>query len=236
MNIDSISVFSTLAHDILKNQSGKILSEQEGGPLLFIEQALNTLNVPFTSLFGDKINVEILMTAKGEFGTIPIAPKIKKAKRQKLSNWAIVSTLLNEWDISDLTSENNLKLFVDLQGFVRDGKNLGKKHSWKELLSVYQSIDCIKGTEEEISYLPRKIIDSQKNKMLLITKGSNDVDLYYKNQHLVVPVKSIDKPKDTIGAGDTFFGYFVGYLFLENSIVEAASKAVQATSFFLKNK
>lgn len=236
MTNDVITIFSTHAQDILVDESGKILSRQEGGPILFLEQALNNLKVPFYARSGEKVTVNILINKKGEFGTIPTNPIIVKAKEDKFSSWVIISTLLNEWDISNLVKNPQLKLFVDLQGYVRNGKNLGRKHLWEELVFFHNSIYCIKGTKEEICYIPPKILESQKSRMLLVTKGPNDLDLYYKNHHYSIPVKSIRKPKDTIGAGDSFFGYYVGHLFLGKGPKEAAVEAVKATTNFLKEK
>lgn len=181
MSLNYVSILSTHAQDVLTNRSGKVLSVQKGGPIFFLEKSLRLLNVPYKSTFGKEVIVNILITQDGEYGTINIPPKIIKAEKQKLSDWIIISTLLDEWDITNLIKNNGIKLFIDIQGYVRDGKNLGKKHPWEQLASFHQNIYCIKGTEEEISCISKEILEEQKKKMLIITRGSEGLDLFYKN-------------------------------------------------------
>jgi len=52
---EGISVFSTHATDILLNEKGEILSQQPGGPIIFIEDVLRKSGVPFNSYHGDTV-------------------------------------------------------------------------------------------------------------------------------------------------------------------------------------
>ncbi len=229
-----ISIVSTNAIDRLIRSNGEVISQQLGGPLLFLEQAVKTLDVP-QLITGEPINVEILITEKGEFGKILVQPKPKSLPIKRLSGFAIVSTLLREWDITNCIDYKG-KLFVDIQGYVRDGNDFGKKKMWSEVSNFSAHIFCLKGTGEEILYLPDNIIEDQKNRLLIITHGKNGVELFYKNTPFFIPVTRVIKSRDTIGAGDTFFGYFAASMYLGKEPVQAAESAMKQTTDFLRKK
>jgi len=128
---EGISVFSTHATDILLNEKGEILSQQPGGPIIFIEDVLRKSGVPFNSYHGDTVNVEILITPDGEFGRVPKAPQSLVIPFSEIDDLIIISTLLSDWDFSQIETFHG-KAFVDIQGFVRDGGDFGNKRVWKE--------------------------------------------------------------------------------------------------------
>lgn len=233
--MNKITIISTRAEDILVNQKNAILSKQKGGPLLFIEDAMRKENIPFQSFSGSIIKVKILINEKGEFGKIDQRIKSSPVPLDSLSDYTIVSTVLDEWNLQEI-ADCKTKLFLDIQGYVRDGKDFGRKKQWNNISNFYHNIYCLKGTSEEVIYLPPHVLENQKKKMLLITNASNDVELWFKGKKTVIPVINIVKNNHTIGAGDTFFGYFVVALYQGADPVQAVKKAIQATSYFLASK
>lgn len=232
---EQIAVFSSRAQDILINENNEVISKQDGGPILFIENALKNSGVSFSLNTGELINVEILMTNEGEFGRVPQKPLIKSIPENIDSKCVLVSTILNEWSI-DTLSKFNGKLFIDIQGFVRDGNDFGRKNYWNDVRNFPRDIYCLKGTREEVGYLPKEIFEKQKKSLLVITDGSKGLEFYENGESYKVPAKEINKPKDTIGAGDTFFSYFTASLFKGSEALVAAREASIKTANFLASK
>jgi len=119
---DKVTIISTKAKDRQLNEKKQCVATQEGGPLLFLQNALKQSDIPYLSFSGKKITVDILITEKGEFGRIEKEPERQLFPIDKVSEWVIVSTILNEWDLKPI-SNNTYKIFVDVQGYVRNGKN-----------------------------------------------------------------------------------------------------------------
>ena len=232
---EEVNVFSTHATDILLNENGEVISRQPGGPILFIENVLRKNGVPFNSYSGETVNVEILITNHGEFGRVPNPPQTLAIPFTEVEDWLIVSTLLSDWDFSQMGNFQG-KIFADIQGFVRDGKDFGKKRVWEESKGFAQKIFCLKGTKQEISFLPIEVQEDQKSRILIVTNGENGVDLFCQGTEIHLPVGKVVKSKDTIGAGDTFFAYFVAAMFQGKSTTEAVRAAIQKTSEFLEEK
>ena len=231
-----ISLISTLTEDVLLDEQGKVISTSQGGPGLFIGNALLGEGVPFRLIEGDRLKVEILVTPRGEFGKIPTKPREMAIDADLLNGWAIISTVVGEWKLPE---EGRLSgcLFVDLQGFVRDGTNFGGKKVWSLDDSIARQIFCIKGTAEETKYLPPSVLEDQKQRLLLITNGKNGVDMYFRGDHHHYQVKEeVVGLKNTIGAGDTLLGNFAAQLFKGNSPDQALQTAIGNTSIFLKQK
>ncbi len=232
-DLNHISVFSTKTKDRLITPNGVQLISYVGGPITFIEQALKKLNISYQAKSGDMAEIEIAIYPDHEVGRVKKLSGRQIPNAINLSPWVIVSTVLQEWDISHLKVP---KLFIDIQGYVRKGEKFGEKALWEEALAFPNSFYCLKGTEEEVRYLPQKILNRQKQKMLVITRGPLPVRLYYQGKLQEFPIFPEIKLKDTIGAGDTFFGYFVGHQFLGDGPEMAIAKSIRETIGFLKEK
>lgn len=232
--LEAISVISSFTEDILLNHKNELLETHDAGPAFFISNALKDDETPFRLISGNSMTVEILITPEGEFGRIPEKPDTQPITAS-LSEWTILSTVLNEWDPQSIRKWPT-RLFVDLQGFVRNGNDFGKKQTWKEISSLADNIFCLKGTAEEIKYIPASVLKSQKQRLLLITHGGRGVDVFYKGQHTFVPAKKINGLRNTIGAGDTFLAYFISSMYKGKQPVEAAGYACAKTATFLETK
>lgn len=228
-----ISVASTYATDIILDDKKKVISTQSGGPLFFIKRVFEEQKVNSELYHGDNAQVEIMLGKGEEFGRVTHnAPKIYLSELGNV-DWLMISTVLDEW-IIDSTSAN--KIFIDIQGFVRVGRTFKKKHNWHLEDDFADSVYCIKGTQEEIKYLDPAFIDQQKNKLLIVTKGSNGADLYYKGKSYTFKPKKILKLNNSIGAGDTLFAYFVAYIAKHHDPLLAMSFATDSTGKYLESR
>jgi hypothetical protein len=224
-----------VTEDILLDEDGKVISTSKGGPSLFLKKALAAESIPFEPHEGDPLTVEILVTPDGEFGRIPQVPQQALIQLELMGEWTVVSTVLGEWQFpGGITLQG--RVFVDLQGFVRDGKNFGAKKMWDVDPKLAEQIFCLKGTAEEARYIPEEVLEDQKRRLLIITRGKDGLDVFFKGEHREFGIEEVQDLKDTIGAGDTFLGYFVASMFKGNEPFEAAQRATQRTADFLREK
>lgn len=227
-----ITVVSTYTIDVLLNERGEHLEVDEAGPARFISNALEGEDLPFSLIAGKPMTVEILVTANGEFGKIP-----DRSPRQRIpalvSDWVILSTVLNEWDMFSI-KKWPAHLFVDLQGFVRNGSNFGQKQQWDEIGLFDSKIFCLKGTREEFEYIPKCVLEQQKQRMMVITDGSESIELFYRGRPFRIPVQRMIGLKNTIGAGDTLIACLVAAMYKGNNPVEAVLHSSKMTARFLE--
>lgn len=233
--MNSISLVASSSKDILVDSQNQIIEELIGGPIYFLKNALKDLSIPYKIFPVKEMDVEILVKDRREFGKVKCEGDAILFPIKKVSSWVIISTILRELDLSNLNDYKG-KVFLDIQGFVRDGSSFGKKRFWKESEAIAKYIYCLKGTEEEISHLPKKVIEDQKKRLLVITNGTNNIVIYDKGNLITVPILKKVKPKNTVGAGDTFLAYFVGSMYLGKNSEEAVKFAVEKTTNFLENK
>ncbi len=226
-----ITVLSSFSTDKVVNDEGQTITIQEGGPARFITNALKDVGVNFELIAGEKIEVEILANQEGEFGRVVLEPKANLLDKT-LNDWTIVSTVLDEWDLTDMELPD--RLCVDLQGYVREGHDFGRKRVWENVNKLADKIYCLKGTAEEMRYIDSDFRESQKQRLLIMTNGEHATDVYYKGEHTRVPVQAVTGLTLTIGAGDTFLGYLVSQLSSGHEPIDAVKFASQKTAEFLK--
>lgn len=229
----AITVVSTYSVDKLLNQSHQVVAEVEGGPALFIGQALRTHGVPYHIVCGDKIEVEILITPDGEYGKVPVLPEIRPINEKLLAKWAIVSTVLNEWQFMNLEAVPD-RLFIDVQGFVRNPVDFGSKQRWDGIENLSFRPFGLKASDNEIHYLPPEFVEDQKKRLLLVTRGAEGADVYYEGRCTFVEADRVENLDNTIGAGDTFLGFVVAAMYTGKTAVEAAMCATEQTAVFLR--
>lgn len=231
-----VTILSTEATDILLTEDLKLMNSQKGGPAMFIKDVFNNQQISYISNLITGLTVEILITNAGEFGRVKNIPKALNIAYDELETpYLLISSVSSEINLRGLENFKG-KTFIDIQGFVRDGSDFGKKMLWSPSNRIFNSIYCLKGTAEEISYLPEDYIQKQKYKILIITKGEKGVDAYIKGlQYSIQPKKTV-RSYDTIGAGDTFFAYFVATLVKTDDVVNSLNQAVSQTSIFLASK
>ncbi|MBI3334951.1 MAG: hypothetical protein HY001_00425 [Candidatus Portnoybacteria bacterium] len=228
-----ITILSTFANDKLVSENGVIVGKQNGGPAFYIEQALKDEGVFFTLKTGLKMEVKILITKDGEFGKVPKRPTQKGVRFSQIKTpFLLISSVLNEFNLANLPTFKG-KIFFDVQGYVRNGNDFGRKKLWKPSKEILANIFCLKGTKEELQNIPKQYIEAQKQKILLITKGKLGCEIFaFAKRYIVKPSKVIAS-KNTIGAGDTFFAYFVSCFAKTANVLDSAKYAVKRTSAFL---
>ncbi len=234
MKNKKISVVSSFSDDVIIDENDVLIGVKPGGPALFIKNVLEAEKVKFDMYTGDKIIVEIKVMKGNEFGKLDTLPATRSVSKLDLEQWTLISTITNEWDISRIKKLD--RLFVDIQGFVREGKSFGKKKKWPEIRQIADKIYGLKGTAEEVACLPADFVKKQKNKLLVITYGSDGAEVYEKGEKYKISAEHIDNLKDTIGAGDTFFTYFVVNLYRGFDSKKAAEDAAEKTTKFLRQK
>ncbi len=230
----TISIVSTYATDrLIDAKTNQIIQEQKGGPILYIIRVLEKLGLQPKVYAAEEMLVEILICDDDEFGKID-PPRNRVKLPQLNTEFAIVSTILDEWDLSPAFNYAG-KLFVDIQGYVRDGSAFGKKRVWNEIRDISPYIFCLKGNDVEIGMLPQDVVyDQKKNRMLIITKGREGAEAFYRQKYVACRPPSVIRPRNTIGAGDTFFASFVAKFMETNDIMESNKFALSQTTNFLK--
>ncbi len=227
-----ITVVSSHSDDTIIDSSGIVREVVPGGPAFYITNALQKRNVRHKLYANQKIGVEVLSKDGMEIGRVPETPYSEEIGTLELSDWVIVSTVLNEWNFNGMEKLPPYT-FVDLQGFVRDGHNFGQKHVWEEPAALLGKVYCIKGTKEETKYLPKSVIEEQKNRLLIITDAENDIEVFSEGKRQSIPVVKAGSLRSTIGAGDTFLANLVVLLQENRDISEAVHEAARSTSEFL---
>ncbi len=230
-----ITLLATYSTDRLINKDGGLINEQAGGPALFISSVLKNEDVEFDSISPEPVIVEILTTENRELGRIPNPPKLLQVNFPGIKSPAIIiSTLLNEIDLENISSFQG-QVFLDIQGYVRDGRDFGKKKYWRPTEEIIDTVSCLKATTEETKYIDPKFLEELKNKMLLVTHGSNGSTLYCQGKKYIARPKKVISTDNTIGAGDTLFAYFVSQLIQGKSPFDSLECATTKTSEFLKH-
>jgi len=233
MKKKKIFLFSTYTEDEIVDKNGIMLKKQPGGPLLFIKRALNDTDVNFISFHGEAVKILIKITKNEERGKVITPPSVNLLPVISTGGWILISTIYREWDLENINKIKN-KVFLDIQGYVRNIHIFGKKVLWIDIKKYAKNIYCMKGTKEEISCLPKNVYEDQKKRLLIITDGKNGVEWFSKGKKYFIPVSKKIKALHTIGAGDTFFGYFVGYLYEGKTIKMSLEKACIETTNFLE--
>lgn len=228
-----LTILSTYAQDTLINERGLTTQTQLGGPALYLQKVFSDEGISFDAPKFLDMDVQILIKPAGEYGKVVNQPKPQYVRFDAVTTpYLVVSSILNEFELANLGTYDG-KVFFDVQGYVRDGKNFGGKQLWRPSIDFTKPIFCLKGTQEELSYIPTEIIQAQKQKILIETRGAKGCKLFaFGQEYQLLPTKVITT-KNTIGAGDTFFAYFIANFIKGIEPVDCAIQAMESTSSFL---
>lgn len=232
-----ISILSSFATDRLFDAEGRLVGEVPGGPALYLTNVLRREGVPFVLLAPNARGVvEIRITTDGEAGRIIEKPEVSQIDFSSIATPVLlISSLCGEFSLEGLSRFQG-RVFLDVQGYVNDPLRLGGKIAWKPSSKVVKSTSCLKGTDQEIQQLPAAVIEAQKKKMLIITRGSNGCELFLRGERFPVKPSSVVETKNAIGAGDTFFATFVAGVFRMDDPLGSICYATERTSEFLANR
>ena len=215
---------SSFAKDVLIKEDAREV--KRGGPALFISEVLRKNNIQFKMVTSKEAIVEIDMKNNAEKGRIKQIYPIK-ADLNNNARFVLISTLLDEF---------KLKAFgrfccLDIQGYVRDGTNFGKKKFFDS--EEIEKFAIVKATKEEIEYIPKARV--RRINILLLTDGANGFEVIQNGRTNFFAVDKLEVD-NTIGAGDTFFAAFCLNFFTTRDIFQSAEYAEKTVSRFLIEK
>lgn len=232
----AVSIYATYTKDMLVDEYGTLVTSQNGGPAFFLERAFKRAGVDFALNGRCDMEVEIKVTENGEFGRILTTPQPQVISFSEITApYVLISSVLDEFDLSRV-SDYQGKVFLDIQGYVRDGRDFGKKKVWEQDSAILSNIFCLKGTKEEVSYLPEQFREAQKLKILLVTDGTNGCEVFAFGKSIRVQLERIVNSEDTIGAGDTCMAHFVMSYIQSGDIQRSVRQATERTADFLLQK
>ncbi len=228
-----ITIVSSYAIDRIYNDTGNWLCDREGGPCLFIVDAIQDQKISYQTLApAEKAVVDIKIDKTGETGTVKFVPTFEVDWSAIVSPYVLISTLFDEISLAKIeTCKGNICL--DVQGYVRKARSDGKT-IWSLPNELYGNCFCIKATEQELKYLPSQFIEQQKQNILLVTKGARGVEYWNRGKRKEVFPNEVVNCSHTLGAGDTFFTNVIAGLFQGESVDAAIEKSLIRTSDFLK--
>jgi pfkB family carbohydrate kinase len=236
-----ITIISSSAEDIFIDSEKEIIKKRKGGPAYFIQQALLERGVNFDYIDKWHAKIQLFQTNSGKPNdelfrgrVVGLIPKFN-VPTKLTTEYMLISTIADEWNLDAIKNYRG-KVFLDIQGYVRNPKKFSEKIKWPAISSLIDYIYCLKGTREEIKFLPRDIIKVAKRKLLIVTNGPNTVKLFYNNKSFRFSVNMVRNNTDTIGAGDTFFAHFIAGLYTGCGIKKSIKMAINKTRIFLMNK
>lgn len=219
-----ITVISSFARDRLIKEDS--IEERVGGPANFITRYLEKSNFPYTLYTGKRGEVEIDCRGGREQGKINEVGKIE-VEQNWLPGLVLISTLLDEYT---LEAKGDF-CCVDIQGYVRDGIDFGRKKSFDS--AALSRCQIVKGTEQELAYLtPYR---RQTIPVIVVTRGSAGFQVVTWKKTFDFPVEKIPC-RDTIGAGDTLFTAFCLQYYQSWDIEASADYARAEVNSFLQQK
>jgi len=231
-----ITILSTFAGDILMDERGTMKSVQRGGPAFYLTQEATKSGVLFALRSGPDISVEISVTPQGEQGRVSIRPaKVPVSFAQIKTPYLVISTILDEYDLTDLPSYKG-EVYVDIQGYVRDGDYFGRKKRWNIPFAIQEKIWCLKGTELEVSFLPLEVLMRQKQKMLLVTYGKEGCEVFVQGASSFFKPTKVIQSAQAIGAGDTFFFAFIFKWIQTKDVEQSGVYANEQAGAFLASR
>lgn len=228
---NKITVISSLTKDYIINASRE-MEVKSGGPALWIIRALHKFGIKPQLVCGkNPAVVKIIIKNNMETGSIVSISKIPTPKTKK-ADCFIISTIGNEFNIKNVALLKGL-IVLDIQGYARFARVKNKKFNLPQ--SILPKIYILKATLKELKYVNRTVIDNQKKRILLITKGGKGFDIFANNKKFSYKTKKL-KPKDTIGAGDTLLTAFVVKFIQTRNIAKSGLFTRNFVYKFLKNK
>ena len=235
MNNPKVTLISSFATDRLFDEKGILIREQEGGPAFFISNVLKQEGIPFKTVTSPKIIVDILLKNGDEFGKIGKQSSLEIDFANINTPYLLISPIINEFNLDGLDKYKG-KVFLDAQGLTREPEEFGKKKNWQIEKALINSIFCLKVADYELPYVNKDLIEKQKEKILLLTRGSKGCEMYCFSESSFIRPRNVIKPPNTIGAGDTFFANFTAKYIATENAVSAAIFASQQTTNFLSSK
>lgn len=198
-----VAIFSSYARDTIV--VGGQTKVEDRGPARYLTDTLTRLGVPHRVYAGARpADVRIDVVDGVECGRIERVDPIP-VPTPLTADASIVSTLLDEFPIDRLPDLPGL-IALDVQGFVRNPG--GGRRVWSLDPAAWPSLDIVKAAEYEVPFLADAFIQSQQQRILLITRGARGATLWDHGAPHDIAAEPVDAPH-ALGAGDAFLAAFV---------------------------
>ena len=208
MTTDKITLISSFATDRLFDKNNNFIREQKGGPAFFASNVFKKMKLPYSIIPSPKITVDIILRGRNEFGKTKSYSALEIDYKNINTPYLFISSILNEFSLKNVSKYKG-KIFLDAQGFVRKAGEFGKKKNWNTRKEVENLISCLKVADYELPYLKKSFVKKQKERILLLTQGAKGCTIYAFGKSFFVKSRKIIKTQEALGAGDTFFAYFI---------------------------
>ncbi len=212
----TILVLSTYAEDRMIYLETGEREVRPGGPALWIERTYKRMGVPYRIITSGQMVLVDLELVKGE----PLPGKVRTngsrvviAEEQTAAG--ILINTLDDFDLNQVLKLNGTVL-LDIAPYTRTGEFLDQRRNVDlPPPEVRSRISIIKANHEEYPYMPRVWAEEQKQERILIhTLGKDGLNLFAKGREFHIPAPQ-GKPKNLLGAGDTFGSAFLAH-FVQN--------------------
>lgn len=225
----NITLISSFSRDkIVKDDA---VSYCLGWPAYFIEKAFKKEDIRIENISkANFFEIEIHTWSDWETGKV-ISKRSNRLQHQIDCENIIISTIMDEFKLSDVRHVKAKRLFIDLQWFCRIYKTIRDTRYFdqKELF--------VHATKKEYSNISKSFLEKLKrHHTLLVTDSRNDAFIYHKWQKKREKVEAINSLKDTVWAWDTFFANFICQYLQTWDVFLSTKRAIQQTHIFLLNK
>lgn len=226
-----IQLVSSFADDTIINLNDGTKKKSKGGPAHWITSVFKKQKINFKLLASKKrAKIRIKIIGDHEEGKILSCPQIPTLKTiEDLPT--LISTIKDEFDLTNILKINNT-IALDIQGYIR---KLSKGSKFILPREIYTRINILKGTEDELMLVDPIFLEDQKNRTLIVTKGSLGFKLYHKGKCIQLQTDRLS-PIDTIGAGDILLASFFCEFIRKKNIWTAAIFAQAEVKNFLTRK
>ena len=205
-----ILVLSTYAEDSMVYMETGETDTRAGGPAHWIEETYKRMEVPHR-LITSGIEVTVKMEL---YEGVPAPGKVythgsKIIVENEETAEGILINYLDDFDIDQIRKLNGIILF-DIAPLTRTGEFRTERKS-VELppADIRSRIEIIKANCEEHPHLPVEWVEEQKQERVYIhTRGKEGLDLWVRGERIHFPAPP-EKPKNVLGAGDTFGAAFL---------------------------
>ncbi|MBU6232071.1 MAG: hypothetical protein KGI50_07480 [Patescibacteria group bacterium] len=229
----TITLIASHTVDHIDDRDRGLQIERSGGPAYYCGTTISSLGYrPAIITKRKPVDVFITISDHKEHIRIDHIPTISLPKRLP-SHDIILSPILGEFDLYEFRSRR-CTVFLDAQGYIRSPRGRNEL-DWQCDLQDLDQVVALKVNRREFQHVHKSIIDLFKNRILLLTKGSDGVELWHDGRRINIRGHAISST-DTLGAGDTFFGSFVVKFLETKDAVCAARFAVSAAEKLLKKK
>lgn len=225
----SILVVTTFAKDTMVYVETGERESKPGGPGHWIKETYDRMGVKFTALTSDReVNVEMeLVNGEPLPGKI-IANGSKIVVDRPMKYDGVVINFLDDFDLDQLSLIEGTVL-LDIAAYTRDG--IYKQQRRMVPLpskEIREKINIIKTNDEEFPWIPEEWVKEQRDERILLhTLGKRGVDLWVRGEltHFDPPK---EKPKNVLGAGDTFGAAFLYHILVNGGdAISATTQAVK---------